>query len=80
MLSAVLHSPRAIEANILIMRAFVRLREVACAHRELAVKLGELERRIESHDADICSIFDAIRDLMTPPKGPSRQIGFKPAE
>ena len=53
MLSSVLNSPRAIQMNIAIMRAFVRLREVISSHRELAGKLKELESRIEKHDEHI---------------------------
>lgn len=78
MLSAVLHSPRAIQANIAIMRAFVKLRETLALHKELAAKLQELEQRIEGHDVQITNIFDAIRQLMAPPSSPPRQIGFKP--
>jgi hypothetical protein len=76
MLSSVLNSSRAIQVNIEIMRAFVRLREVLAAHRELAHKLAELERKIASHDEQIHDIFEAIRQLMTPPEQPRREIGF----
>ena len=58
------------------MRAFVRLREMLAAHKELAVKLEQLENRIESHDEQIVAIFEAIRQLMTPPDKPKRKIGF----
>ena len=79
MLSSVLHSERAIEVNIKIMRAFVKLREMISAHKELAVKLEELERKIEGHDEHIRSLFDAIHRLMEPPEEPEtpkRPIGF----
>lgn len=76
MLSGVLNSDRAIQVNIAIMRAFVKLRLILSTHKELAHKLNELERKIESHDAEIKSIFEAIRQLMAPPKKPSRRIGF----
>jgi hypothetical protein len=77
MLSSVLSSDRAIQVNIVIMRAFVKLREVVSTHRELATKLGDLERKIESHDAEIQSIFEAIRRLMGPdPSREKRSIGF----
>ncbi len=78
MLSSVLRSPRAIQANVAIMRAFVRLREALALHKELARKLEELERRIASHDERIRSIFDAIRQLMAPQESPRRRIGFQP--
>ena len=76
MLSSVLRSPRAAQVNIAIMRAFVRLRETLSLHKELAHKLADLERKIENHDENIRSLFDAIRQLMTPPETPRREIGF----
>jgi len=76
MLSSVLNSPRAVQVNIEIMRAFVRLREVMATNRELAQRLGELERRIAGHDEEIQTIFEAIRQLMTPPEPPRKEIGF----
>jgi hypothetical protein len=76
MLSSVLRSPRAAQVNVAIMRAFVRLRETLSMHKELAHKLSQLERRIEGHDESIRTLFEAIRQLMTPPQAPKRQIGF----
>ena len=63
MLSSVLHSDRAIEVNIQIMRAFVRLREMISTNKELAVKLEALEQK---YDVQFKIVFDAIRQLMTP--------------
>jgi hypothetical protein len=77
MLSSVLRSPRAIAVNIAIMRAFVRLRELAALNSELSKKLDELERRVSGHDRDIAGIVRAIRELASPPQGkPQRPIGF----
>jgi hypothetical protein len=76
MLSSVLRSPRAVQVNIAIMRVFVRLRETLALHKDLAHKLSQLERKIEGHDASIRTLFDAIRQLMTPPGKPRREIGF----
>jgi phage regulator Rha-like protein len=76
MLSSVLNSERAIQVNIAIMRAFVKLRQILITHKELAHKLEQLERKIEKHDADIQTIFEAIRQLMAPPEKPKRRIGF----
>jgi hypothetical protein len=56
--------------GIAIMRVFVRLREMMATHKELAYKLAELEQRLEGHDEQIQSIFEAIRRLMTPPDPP----------
>ena len=76
MLSSVLRSKRAIQVNIAVMRAFVKLRQILSTHKELAYKLGELERKIERHDEEIRAIFDAIRQLMTVPEKSKRRIGF----
>lgn len=80
MLSGVLRSRRAVQTNIAIMRTFVKLREVLSTHKELAYKLSELEGKIEKHDIEIRSIFEAIRQLMEPPpEKPKRKIGFHPS-
>ena len=77
MLSSVLNSKRSIKINILIIKTFVKLREVIITHKELAHKLKELEGKFEKHDTEILMIFDAIRQLMTPaPEPPKRKIGF----
>jgi ORF6N domain len=76
MLSSVLNSPKAIDVNIQIMRAFVKLRMLVAANKELAVKLNELERKYEGHDEAIKHIFNAIRQLMSPPIKKKKKIGF----
>jgi hypothetical protein len=76
MLSSVLHSKRAVQVNIEIMRVFVRLREMMATHKELAFKLIELEERLEGHDEQIQNIFEAIRHLMTPPERERKKIGL----
>ncbi len=80
MLSSVLKSERAIDVNIEIMRVFVRLREMMATHKELAFRLIELEERLEGHDEQIQNIFEAIRQLMTPPEPPRKKIGFEAKE
>ena len=78
MLSSVLHSDRAIHVNIEIMRAFVRLRQILASHTELARKLAALEKR---YDTQFKVVFDAIRELMTPPEPKKkRSVGFAPRE
>ena len=74
MLSSVLNSERAIEVNIQIMRAFVKLRELMATHKDLARKLDDMEKK---YDAQFKVVFDAIRQLMTPTEKPKRKIGFK---
>jgi hypothetical protein len=76
MLSSVLRSKRAVQVNIEIMRAFVRLRQLISAHKELSQKLAELERKVGTHNERIQVIFDAIRQLMAPAEPEKRQIGF----
>lgn len=73
MLSSVLRSPRAIQVNIEIMRAFVRLREYALSHSELARRIESLEIRYDEH---FRVVFDAIRELMMPEASPRTTIGF----
>jgi hypothetical protein len=78
MLSSVLHSRRAIQVNIEIMRAFVRLRQMLASNAGLARKLAALEKK---YDAQFRVVFDAIRELMAPPEPKKkRSIGFAPWE
>ena len=80
MLATVLNSERAIQVNIAIMRAVVKLREILSTHKELASKLNQLEKKIEKHDEEIYTIFEAIRQLMVPPEKKKRKIGFRREE
>lgn len=73
MLSSVLNSERAIKVNILIMRAFVKLREMVSLHADLAKKLEAVEKK---YDAQFKVVFDAIRALMAEPEKPRKKIGF----
>ncbi|MCK9431251.1 MAG: ORF6N domain-containing protein [Candidatus Omnitrophica bacterium] len=70
MLSGLLNSKRAIQVNIAIMRAFVKLRELLLTHKELAEKLEELERKYQLHETDIQAIFEVIKKLLEPPQEP----------
>lgn len=75
MLSSVLNSERAVQVNIEIMRAFVKLRELLSSHKDLALKLAEMEKK---YDSQFKVVFDAIRELMTPIEPPSKpRIGFR---
>ncbi len=73
MLSSVLRSQRAVEVNIAIMRTFVQLRRLMDSNRDLAQKIGEME---EKYDGQFRIVFDAIRQLISPPAQPSRELGF----
>ena len=76
MLGNVLNSPRAVDVSLLVVRAFVQLREMLATHKELAGKFEELERKVSSHDRAIAGLFDAIRQLMSAPASSQRPIGF----
>jgi phage regulator Rha-like protein len=74
MLSSVLRSSRAVQVNIEIMRAFVRMRQWLASHARLAKKLAELEAR---YDEQFTVVFEAIKQLMTPPEAKRKRIGFR---
>jgi hypothetical protein len=77
MLASVLRGDRAAAMSIATVRAFVELRELLANYRELAVKLSELERKLEGHDSAISNLFEAIRQLLASPEPEhSRKIGF----
>jgi hypothetical protein len=80
MAATILNSHRAIEVSVYVVRAFVQLRGLLASNRELAQRLGELERRLErkfaAQDVVIADILAAIRQLMNPPEPPKRAIGF----
>jgi hypothetical protein len=76
MAASVLKSPQAVKVSVYVVRAFVKLREMLSTHKELARRLDDLERTLQKHDHQIVSLFQAIRQLMSPPDPPRRQIGF----
>jgi len=78
MLSSVLRSERAIQVNIQIIQTFIRLRQWALTHADLAQKIAELENKIKTHDNHIQNIFEALRELISPPEKPRKFIGFRP--
>jgi phage regulator Rha-like protein len=84
MLSCVLNSERAIEVNILIIRIFTKLREMLLTHKDILLKLEQLEKKIlkqddhlKKHQEEIQLIFDALKQLLNPPNPPRKRIGFK---
>jgi hypothetical protein len=76
MLAGVLNSQIAVQASVRVVRAFVRLREMVAANAELANKLKELERRLDSHDEAIIELFATLKRLLEPEAKPKREIGF----
>lgn len=77
MAASVLNTARAVEMSVFVVRAFVRLRQMLASNAELARKLAALEKK---YDAQFKVVFDAIRELMTPPERKKRSIGFAPWE
>jgi len=77
MLSSVLNSTQAIEGNIRIIRIFTKMREVLSTHKDILLKLEQLERKVNKHDDDIQLIFKALKQLFNPPTPPRRKIGYK---
>ena len=84
MLSGVLRSKRAVAVNIAIMRAFVELRRAAASYAAIDKRLEELERetkaKLGQHDQQLGQIFEALRQLISPPPRPRRQVGFRPPD
>lgn len=78
MLSGVLNSPRAVQANIQIMRAFTRLRGALAIQRSVLRKLALLERKIHRNEDQLALLAEAIRELDSSPGDPPKEIGFKP--
>ena len=79
MLSSVLHSQRAVEVNIIIMRVFVKLRELMLSHKDLAQKIERLEEKFKNHDENFVIVFKAIKKLLEAPKEIKKKkspIGF----
>ncbi|MEO8230903.1 MAG: ORF6N domain-containing protein [Ignavibacteriota bacterium] len=76
MLSSVLNSERAIEVNILIIRAFVKLREIISTHKNVETKLKEIGNKLTEHDNQIIQIVELINQLLAPPESLKKKIGF----
>ena len=77
MAATVLNSERAVEMSVFVVRAFVRLREMLATNQQLASKIDELEQRLDTHDASIQDLIEAIRELMAPASATGRKIGFE---
>lgn len=77
MAATVLNSPKAVEMSVFVVRAFVRLREMVATNQQLAAKIEELERKLESQDTAIQEVLEAIKELMAPEVASRKQIGFR---
>jgi ORF6N domain len=76
MAATVLNSDQAVEMSVFVVRAFVRLREMLATNEKLAAKIDELEQRLDTHDASIQDLIEAIRQMMLPEPATGRKIGF----
>ena len=77
MLSSILNSERAIAVNIQIIRIFTKLREMILTHKDLLVKMNELEAKVSNHDENIKQVFDYLKQFIKEQKNPKEPIGFK---
>ena len=78
MLSSVLRSKKAIYINILIMRAFVRIREFLATNKQIAEKVEKFEKKLLEHDEHLITIYKIIKEFLNKPKEEKKQIGFRP--
>lgn len=76
MAATILNSENAIEMSLFVVRAFVKMREILILNKEISKKINELERRVDSNDSQIQTLFQAIQQLIEPQKKPIRRIGF----
>ena len=77
MLSSVLNSSKAIAVNIKIIRIFTRMREILYSHKDLLLRLDQLERKVNKNDQDIQMVFKVLKQLLNPSLPPRKKIGFK---
>lgn len=77
MLSSVLNSQQAIQVNIRIMRIFTRMRQMIMTHKDILLKLEQLEQKVTEHDEDLQVIFSYLKKLLNPPNPPRKRIGYK---
>jgi len=80
MLSCVLNSERAIAVNIQVIRVFAKMREMLLTHKDILLKLEQIERKMAGHDEDIQLIFKYLKQLLNPPQEPRPRIGFRRKE
>lgn len=77
MLSCILNSERAIAVNIQVIRVYSKMREMLLTHKDILLKLEQLEQKTTAHDKDMQMIFAALKKLLNPPNSPRERIGFK---
>lgn len=78
MLSGVLNSAIAIQVHIQIIRVFTKMKEMLLSNKDILLKLEKMEKDVKENKKDIALIFEALKQLLNPPKQPRRRIGFKP--
>jgi len=78
MLASVLKSKQALEVSISVIEIFVKMREMLSTNKDILLKMQQMEKKLTGHDEDIKLIFEALKQLLTPPQEPRQRIGFKP--
>lgn len=77
MLSCILNSQRAVEVNIKIIRIFTKMKEMLLTHKDILLKLEQMEKQVVQNSEEIQIIFNALKQLLNPPEEPRKQIGYK---
>jgi phage regulator Rha-like protein len=77
MLACILNSERAISVNIQIIRIFTRMREMISTHKDILLKLKQLEKKVADHDENMQLIFSTLKQMLNPPQSPGPRIGFR---
>jgi hypothetical protein len=77
MLANVLRSKKAIQASLRIIEIFVKIREMLSTHKDVLLKLEQLEKKVTGHDADVQVIFQCLKQLLDPPREPRPRVGFR---
>ena len=77
MLANVLKSEKAIQMSVRIIEVFVKMREIALTHKDILLKLQQIEKKVTQHDGELNELFEAVRQLLTEPKKERVKIGFK---
>jgi hypothetical protein len=78
MLATVLKSKQALDVSIRVIEIFVKMREMLSTNQDILLQMQKVEKKLTEHDKDIRLIFEALKQLLNPPREPRKRIGFKP--
>ncbi len=80
MVASILNSPKAVSISIFVVKAFIKIREILSTHKNIALKLKELEKRIDDSDSQVRVLLEAINEMLVPPEPPKKEFGFRIGE